>query len=273
MPFPYTGKPSAAQPPSPAPYLGGLPVVNIPTLGDRLADLWAQPVTALADWVAFFAAQPTAQAYGVLLRAIVLTTGTSIASSPGCRRARARLIGGGGGGGGCSNLARGAGGGSSGGYAELLTAAIPSVWTYTIGAAGAAGTSAPTDGGNGGDTMLIGLSDVVTAYGGFGGGAGVNNTNQLIGQPGFAAFLSSGGTINGSGEAGGGALALICSGFGGSSQLGGAGGRAAGIGYVVQAGIAGTGLGAGGSGGFGAGAANVAGGAGTTGAILLEEWS
>ena len=111
MPFKYTGNPVGIQAPSAMPSLSGMPIVMIPVAGDHSADLWAQPLMTLADWVAFFITQPSSQAYGVLLRPpLILSSGTSIASAVGCRRARVRMVGGGGGGGGCSSLASGAAG-------------------------------------------------------------------------------------------------------------------------------------------------------------------
>ena len=257
MPAPYTGNPSAAQAPSPAPSATAAPIVLLPVGGDRGAIVWEQPLKVLADWVAFLVSQAPNPPIGKLLRVSVLTTGTSLASFSGCRRAVVRMVGGGGGGAGGGGV--GAGGGGSGGYAEFSTTTVPVNWTYAIGAAGAAGTSAPTAGGSGGNTTFSDGVTTVTAFGGGGGGTS--------GQPGLAPATSTNGTINVGGEAGGAPLGASLGGRGGCSRLGGAGGRITGL-SGTEVGKAGTGPGAGGSGGYG----TVAGGAGTAGMIVLEEY-
>jgi hypothetical protein len=84
-------------------------------------------------------------------------------------------VGGGGGGGGAANsstVASGSQGGGAGSYSctPVLRAAVLPSQAVVIGAAGAAGTSAPAPGGNGGDTSV---GTLMIAKGG-GGGSSVN---------------------------------------------------------------------------------------------------
>jgi hypothetical protein len=80
----------------------------------------------------------------------------------------AKCIGGGGGcGGGTSSNYGGAGGGGSMGMA-LISVVPTTAYTITVGASGAAGTSTPTAGGNGGTSSF---DDDLSAPGGTGGAA------------------------------------------------------------------------------------------------------
>lgn len=261
MPAPYSGNPTGIQAPSPQPVAGGVPIFNIPVPGDRGADLWSQPLKTAADWIAFFAAQPLLVPSGQLLRTSVLTSGTSLVKIANCRRAHVRMVGGGGGGAGAGINQYGGGGGAAGGYAEFFTNTIPATWFFSIGAGGLAGSFVPTDGGSGGNTTFSDGATLVTAFGGGGGG--------ILG-PGQSPAISTNGTINGSGEPGG-TQDRVTSGRGGSSLLGGAGGPPVGN-DVDSDGSPGTGYGAGGSGGYRF-VTNASGGAGTAGAIILEEYS
>lgn len=266
MPFAYSGNPTGVQSPSPQPAGGGVPILNIPVTGDRGPDLWVQPLKAAADWIAFLAAQPLAIPSGQLLRTSVLTSGVSLATFAGCRRARVRLVGGGGGGAGAgsSTSQDAGGGGAAGGYAEFFTGTVPAAWAFTIGAGGAAGSFIPGDGGNGGSTTFSDGATTVTAFGGGGG--------KTHSRPGSAPSLSTNGTINGSGEPGGGGDSVF-SGRGGSSLLGGGGGGPVStFGFTSSAANNGVGFGAGGS-GAAVVSAFLAGGVGTGGAIILEEYS
>jgi hypothetical protein len=56
MPSNYTGNPTAAQPPSPAPSLGGAPILALPVAGEkRNVSSIAQSFKTLADWSAWAA--------------------------------------------------------------------------------------------------------------------------------------------------------------------------------------------------------------------------
>ena len=101
------------------------------------------------------------------------------------------MAGGGGGGGG----AYGAGGGGAGGIITGIYLNTPgTVLSFTIGAAGIAGTGTAA-GGTGGNTTAFGM----TAYGGGGGGSDVNNSaaNGTSGASGggSATLSSSVGTV------------------------------------------------------------------------------
>lgn len=102
-------------------------------------------------------------------------------STAGCKYIEVYLQAGGGGSGG------GTGGGSSpggggGGFAYFILS--PGSYSYTVGSAGAAGTSAPTAGGSGGSSTF----GVNTVNGGSGGGTG--QPNAVVG--------GNGGTVTGS---------------------------------------------------------------------------
>lgn len=93
------------------------------------------------------------------------------ASYPWLRKVRVRAVGGGGGGGGVVGTSAGehavAAGGGAGGYFEALydAADLAASESVTIGGGGVGGSTAGSDGANGGDTVFKGG----TAEGGFGG--------------------------------------------------------------------------------------------------------
>lgn len=190
------------------------------------------------------------------------------------------VVGGGGGSGGVfngsSNLAHAGGGGGGGAAFRYLRNDQLSVSeTVTIGAAGTAGTSAPTSGGAGGTTSF---GSLVLASGGSGsasvtgtstgdrygssGAAGVGTTGNLLyyGTPGLNGFGGS---------------------HGGNSGMGfGAGGRVSStitdsLGIVLYVAAVGVGFGSGGAGGatrgLGIGSTNTAGAAGKSGYCLVLE--
>lgn len=137
----------------------------------------------------------------------LLTSGTSWTCPLGVRRLRVRGVGGGGGGKayGSDNTTGGSGGG--GGYFEGFAAVTPgTVYSYSIGAGGAANTS---DGGN---TTFTASNGTFTANGGslgggFVGGAGgtASGPDAAVGIPGGQGIGSfSGSTPNGSRGIGGG---------------------------------------------------------------------
>lgn len=204
------------------------------------------------------------------------TSGSGTYTTPtGARWLRLRMVGGGGAGGGCKATSASqhsvGSGGAGGGYVEHWIASPSSSYSYAVGAAGAAG-AAGADGGNGGDTTF----STYAANGGTGGYSG-NATTSLDALVGGVGGTTTGSPdIGRSGEIGGTGMAFINSavilpGHGGSSPFGG-GGRW-GTPAASGAGVAAQGAGSGGS-----GAGNLqsqsarAGGAGTAGLIIVEEF-
>jgi hypothetical protein len=215
---------------------------------------------------------------GRYLRSTMLTSGTTYNTGADCSKIKVKLVGGGGGGGGCSSVAAAAsagGGGGSGGYAEKTFDVSPSTaYTYAIGAAGT-GTSGAA-GGNGGDTTFAVGATTVTAKGGSGAPLATALTTLSAYAGGAGGTVSTNGDLNGSGAPGEPGVTLIvatpivASGNGGSSEMAGGGGK--GI-TAVGAGNAGVGPGAGGGGAATGASTARAGGAGTAGAILVEEYA
>lgn len=214
---------------------------------------------------------------GRYLRSNVLTTGTSYSTGADCSMIKVKLQGGGGGGGGCTSVASAAaaaGGGGGGGYAEKTFPVSPSTaYAYTIGAAGAGNSAAA--GGNGGSTTFVVGATTVTAPGGTGGPQAVAATTLTARAGGAGGAVSTNGDVNTAGMPGEPGTVLIvatpivASGNGGSSQFGGGG-----LGLVAAgAGVAGTGAGAGGGGSATGASAARAGGAGTAGQIIVEEYA
>jgi hypothetical protein len=196
------------------------------------------------------------------------------------RLAVMRVVGGGGGGGGAAagiGTGSSAGsGGAAGGYVERwLTAGWGATETVTIGAAGTAGAA----GGNGvaGGTTSVGTLAVAG-----GGGPGLSSTQTTsdvrgaLGGTGGSASVAGGTSLLDTaivGDHGGagiifGSSATAISGQGASSPFGN-GGR---LNTEGGGGNAGTGFGSGGSGGAADFSTARAGGAGTAGIVVIEEW-
>lgn len=194
------------------------------------------------------------------------TTWTAPAS---VTRVRAQVWAGGGGGGGAgdtTNTVAGAPGAGSGEYREGTFTVVPgTVYTITIGAAGAAGSSAPANGGSGGNSIFDAFC---TAIGGSGSTAVLNSIVGTI-PPGGTG--GSGGQIALAGSPGNQALlygaATVGGGIGGSPAFG----RGINSPSLNGAGAAGLFPGGGGTGGSSVtnGVGN-AGGAGAAGYIILS---
>lgn len=203
-------------------------------------------------------------------------TGATYTVPAGVYRLKVRVVGGGGGGGGGDQAggASGAGGGgASGGYAEKfgISTTPGSTFTYTIGAAGAAGAAGNNAGGTGGNTTWDSGGSPVVGNGGTGGGsyAASGSNSAAVGGSGGSA---TGGDVNLAGQNGDQSVQFTLNHFlagrGGSNPIG-KGGE-----YLSSgAGAPGFGYGAGGSGGscFG-GTSDTVGGAGTAGVIIVEEF-
>jgi len=205
----------------------------------------------------------------------VFTSGTTYTPPAGCKAIVVEVVGGGAGGGGSSTAgvsAAGSGGGGAGGYARHYYAS-PGACTYAVGAAGAGGTTVPSNGVNGGDTTFTCSALTITGAGGnlglamtigtvvslANGGAGGGATNALVnggGAPGGVGIRLSG-TIAAAGAGGSGPL-----GSGGPPRVTGGASQAA------------AGFGAGGCGACVVnGSAAQAGGAGTAGVVIVSEYT
>jgi len=180
------------------------------------------------------------------------------------------LVGGGGAGGGSvgnvSGTAFGAGGGA-GGYVVSYIPSAASTYTYTVGAAGAG--SSGNNGGAGGNTTF----STFTASAGAGGNAMVSiSTAASSSSAGGAGGAASGGGIaNVPGQGGGAGYTSQGNGFTGfgGSNIYGSGAPSK---NSAGTGTAGTGFGAGGGGGLST-TVTAAGGAGTSGIIIVWEFA
>jgi hypothetical protein len=209
----------------------------------------------------------------------VMYNATFYTPSVGAVSATIELWGGGGAGGNAQgstplNYSVGSGGGA-GGYAKYAISSLSNSYQISIGTGGGTPVIGATF--NGGNTILVDGSTVVTAYGGLQG-----NTIQVgasvpeIALGGLGGAISTNGVYNSNGDAGSEGIILsgnyILGGAGGSTSLGGAG---------SALGITGTGFGHNatpntGSGGGGAISTNTTGiafgGWGATGVIVISEY-
>jgi hypothetical protein len=208
---------------------------------------------------------------GRYLRTRVFSSSTSFTTSNDVGSIFCRLLAGGGGGGnaatGATNSAAG-GGGAAGGYAEKTFATGPGATVnYTIGGGGGSAAA-------GGNSTVVFGGVTVTANGGPAGAAQTVGAPPLVSLGGAAPAVSTNGDVNASGACGGDgnceSAAIAMSGHGGASIFGGAalGRNSQGIGNAA------VGYGSGGGGGcILSGGANVAGGAGSGGILIVDEFS
>lgn len=186
-----------------------------------------------------------------------------------------RAVGGGGGGGGASTpsgVAHVGGGGGSGAYGEIYLTAPAASYVVTIGAAGTAGTTAPSAGGGGGATSV---GSVLNVGGGSGGLSSVVTTLPLWVGQGDGGTVSTGGDTSYGGAGGNPGVKLDAnarsSGAGADSPFGTGGtGGAANNNSTSAAGNAGRGYGAGGGGAISSTTTAQPGGA--AGAGYVEIW-
>lgn len=194
------------------------------------------------------------------------------------------LCGGGGGGGGAGNVtisnAIGGGGGYGASCRKTYTAAlIGANAAVVIGAAGAAGAAASGNGGTGGTSTFTpaGAGAVLTAPGAGGGGGGTGNLtqNSVGGAAGARPSIATGGDINDAGSPGHYGFTFNLASSVGQISGGGASGKYGSGGIELsgstQAGVAALGFGAGGSGAL-SGGADTAGGIGTAGICIINEF-
>jgi hypothetical protein len=208
-----------------------------------------------------------------IARRTVYTTGTAATHTylPNIRSAIIWGVAGGGGSGGVSASTTGAaaGGGAAGGYFTVLSTTGLTTCTYTIGTGGLGGTSGPTDGGTGNDTIVVHDSVTYTAKGGLGGKLMTGGSAVAV-AAGGANVSTVGGDMSNPGNPGMPGIRLsatqVASGVGGSSIFG-PGGKS----QVA------TGAGFGGGTGGGAGGAcsttsSQIGGPGGNGIVIIEEY-
>ena len=223
-----------------------------------------------------FQSGPSSQT-GRLLSFQIFTTGTAqtYTKNISATTILVECLGGGGGGGGCSislSNVSAAGGGASGGYCRKWITSAASTYTYTVGGGGAGGAAGTNPGTAGSATTFSTLS----AGGGGGGGGGNTNTTGNA-APGGSTATVSGGDFNATGNPGHTGVAFttfLVTGAGGAGMYGGGANPVTISTSTSTAGNAATNYGSGGS---GAGGINVtatqAGGAGSTGLIIVWEYS
>ena len=213
---------------------------------------------------------------GRYIKSTVLTSTTSatFTTSTTTTTIRVRMVGGGGQGGGGPAVAGECGsGGGSGAYAEWYGTVSPNTgYTYQCGAGGSTGGTGANGQAGASTTLTIGAT-TITAPGGSGGLVGTSVSVPVLG--GAGGTISTNGTLNTAGVPGDpshctGTAANNRSGAGASSEFG-AGGAA-----LLEAsnatGQAATGFGAGGGGASTTGTAH-AGGTGSPGVIIIDEYS
>ena len=205
----------------------------------------------------------------------VFTTSGTYTPTVGMRNAFVQMLGGGGAGGGQqTNGSPGGGGGGGGEFSEGIfsAASIGASQTVTIGAGGTANNGAP--GGNGGTTSLGILMSC-------GGGQGGQISNTSIGTGSLGGVGGTGGTggqyrCNGNGGGYTARSTTFEGGYGANSTFG-AGGRPGFYGSspsnTNEAGFPATGHGAGGGGGWISPGYNEIGGNGSSGLIIITEYS
>jgi hypothetical protein len=211
-----------------------------------------------------------------LARTVVLNGTTTFTTGSGTNTVLADIVAGGAGGGGCAaSIRAGAGGGGAGGRGIKKFAVSPSTgYTVAVGAKGTGATAGANAGNNGNDSTFTVGGTTVTAKGGTGGPAGASNTAIAGGAGGVA---GTNGDINAGGAPGSAGLGSAATSFitsvagnGGSGPYGG-GGLA---GSATATGGAATGFGAGGAGASnGNNASAQAGGNGSDGVIIADEFS
>lgn len=218
---------------------------------------------------------------GRLLSVTIVNAGTTTYTTPaGCTKIRVVGIAGGGGGGGCtgtnSNSAAGGGGGSGSYFEKIFAVTASTGYTVAVGTGGGGGSgTGPANGTTGNNTTITVGATTVTANGGLGGiamAAGTTLGTQALGGAGGA--ISTNGDINLAGHAGFPGLrfssALAVSGNGAPGLFGM--GSPSGI-ITAAAGNNAGGYGAGGGGACSLANTNRAGGNGSDGILIIEEYS
>lgn len=221
-----------------------------------------------------FLTVPTDPPSGRLIAFHVLTGTGTFTPTFGTSSLYLIAIGGGGGSGGSqyTSLGSASGGGGAGAVAITLITTPASTYTFTCGLGGTPGSSGG-NGGNGGITTL-GSPAVLIAPGGFGSPASLDSASFSAG--GTVSNAPTGGALSVRGASGQAGMSLIVL-FGPNPAMSGQGASSAhgtgGPGRVTEGdGIAATGFGAG-AGGALAMTGNRAGAAGSSGAVLIWEYT
>lgn len=208
----------------------------------------------------------------------VFTSGATYNPPSRVRALKFTAVGGGGGGGGVDDGAAGtaaaAGGGGGGATAILTTTNIEASYTVTVGAAGSGGAAGNNSGAAGGNTTVVSSAISLTAGGG-GGGAGQIADSLDAGTSGGSGGTASGGDVLLTGQTGGFGRTLVVAADITIAQFGQGGDSTHGHGTPTSTGngTAGVGFGSGGSGAAVVGVAtNFAGGDGTAGVVIVEEF-
>ncbi len=268
--------------------LGNLDVSGVATLGDGSTAVTQSPNDNSTKIATTAYVDNATGGGGSGVKSISVQTFTSSGTytpTTGMAYAIVEIVGAGGGSSGC-NGGSGAPGGGAGGYAKVLETAaqIGASETVTIGAAGSAGNSTPTAGGNGGTTSL---GSLVSCTGGDGSstvsGGGAGSVFFGPGATGGSCTVSTGDTIIASagqqGGMGGGANYASADqqtgGYGGSNPLGWGGTQvfsASGGSHATSSASSGVGYGSG-AGGCASSSGTLAGAAGNAGFITITEYS
>ena len=217
---------------------------------------------------------------GSYLGRTILTSGTSatFTTSIYAHKLIVQGVGGGGGGGGTAGSGStygSAGGGGGGGYFYKTITTPAATYTYTVGAGGAGGTSGNNNGSSGGTTSFGSLS--VTGGAGGGGSAATTPGSATLATGGAAVGgSSSSGDINISGTTGATGIIyssnFVATGEGGYSPYG-TGGPTITLSSTNVTNSAGSGFGGGGGGAGTYTSTNEAGGAGTGGLIIVDQYA
>jgi len=210
-----------------------------------------------------------------LKRTFLVPGATTFQVSPYTSSIRVKVQAGGGGGGGATRATNApgfAGGGAAGGYAEKFFAVTPlTTYACVVGGGGAGGTAGANGTAGSNSTFAVG-GTTVTAFGGPGGIAMASAATRQTSLGGASPAVSTNGDLNSGGQPGRCGIrdgtTDGCSGQGGSSYLGpGANGLTTqGTGNSIAS------PGGGGGGGAAAISANISGGAGSPGVIIVEEY-
>ena len=268
----------------PAAIIGDFPFANIvqiaatTILGNATSGTADIAATAISDGETLKRVGTTMSSARFGPASITLLTsgaGATYTVPAGIYRLRVRVQGPGGGGGGCAGTTAGvSAGGGSGGYAEKVISTTPgATFTYTIGVGGAGGAAGNNAGSNGSTaTVWDSGGTPVTGNVGVGGGSMATGTSLNAATPG-AGGTATGGTLNITGMSGGTGVrysgSVFVAGAGADSLLG-----AGGVIGLNGTGGAATVYGAGGGGTFSSsGVASQAGGAGSDGVIIVEEFN
>ena len=266
---------------APSPVAPSVPSGNIPVAQIALtANVGAITNNMITDERAFFTnLAPVITVTDPTITVLTSGTAATYTTPAGVTYLKVRGVGPGGGGGGCATAGAAAAsgeGGSSGAYFEKLIRTQSATYTYTIGVGGAGGTAGNNPGADGSaaTSFTDGTLTLSAAAGKGGSGGGAAASPLFTGSLATGGVTATGGDINLPGSAGG--LRFVGSASQGSGGAGGASHLGASVRNAVNSsavGVVGANYGSGGSGGQDInGTAARAGGAGSNGVIIIEEF-